>query len=355
MLARLKQLQSKGNKASILCFHCAETHHRLLSDSAASEASNVIVVKHRDTRRGIYYGLNFYQEALPLPWLQTIGEGFAEVSRTIMQKMKEQSVDYVITADEDYVPLFAAWLLDIPGMHGFHALCNLQRFAHATNHFRFLKERTVFVGSEFMRSKINTVLGVDAVMWYPPLECTTYLANRTMNARRNIGFYSAGRFKGEEIVNWIIEHMEEYSFVIVGRHYGKWSTDKPPHNLAYWGHVRDMRRFYEKIDLLLVPSIVEENLPRVILEAAVSGIPTIGNRLGGISEAVGAGGVLIDVDPNQSSAADIGERYVQEIRRLMGDDALYRQYSEKSTANAELYWQKQEQATQLVYDRYFHS
>ncbi|WP_234362161.1 glycosyltransferase [Streptomyces sp. IMTB 1903] len=57
-----------------------------------------------------------------------------------------------------------------------------------------------------------------------------------------------------------------------------------------------MGPIYAANDLLLVPSQVEDAFPRVIVEAGLHGVPTIGSSRGGIPEAVGDGGVILHPD-----------------------------------------------------------
>ncbi|MFJ2747180.1 glycosyltransferase [Streptomyces sp. NPDC087297] len=53
---------------------------------------------------------------------------------------------------------------------------------------------------------------------------------------------------------------------------------------------------YAGNDLLLVPSQVEDAFPRVIVEAGLHGVATIGSSRGGIPEAAGDGGVILHPD-----------------------------------------------------------
>lgn len=57
-----------------------------------------------------------------------------------------------------------------------------------------------------------------------------------------------------------------------------------------------MGPIYAANDLLLVPSQVEDAFPRVIVEAGLHGVPTIGSSRGGIPEAVGNGGMILHPD-----------------------------------------------------------
>jgi glycosyltransferase involved in cell wall biosynthesis len=60
----------------------------------------------------------------------------------------------------------------------------------------------------------------------------------------------------------------------------------------------DPAQFFTEIDVLLVPSLWYEPLPRVIQEAYAAGVPIVGSRRGGIPELIedGVTGLLFDPD-----------------------------------------------------------
>jgi glycosyltransferase involved in cell wall biosynthesis len=58
----------------------------------------------------------------------------------------------------------------------------------------------------------------------------------------------------------------------------------------------DMRKVYGRSKILLAPSVWEEGYGRVVTEAQISGIPVVASTRGGLPEAVGAGGILLDLD-----------------------------------------------------------
>jgi glycosyltransferase involved in cell wall biosynthesis len=62
----------------------------------------------------------------------------------------------------------------------------------------------------------------------------------------------------------------------------------PASHIAFLGRVTP-REFFGTIDLLVVPSIVEDSLPRVVHEAFVHGVPVIGSAIGGIPEMISHG------------------------------------------------------------------
>jgi glycosyltransferase involved in cell wall biosynthesis len=65
-------------------------------------------------------------------------------------------------------------------------------------------------------------------------------------------------------------------------------------NIKYLPNQSDMRRVYGTSKLVIMPSQWKEPFGRVPIEASFSGIPAIASRVGGLPEAVGDGGVLID-------------------------------------------------------------
>ncbi len=86
-----------------------------------------------------------------------------------------------------------------------------------------------------------------------------------------------------------------------------------------------MKSVYAQTKILLTPSKVEEAWGRVASEAQYNGIPVLASDIGGLPEAVGPGGVLID------PSGPI-ELWVETLRRLWNDDAFYREKSEAALA-----------------------
>ena len=212
-----------------------------------------------------------------------------------------------------------------------------------------MRKRTVVAHSRFLQAEIKKRLGLDAVLCYPFIDLDAYRCRNVGKTRTHrIGFYSAGERKGSKIVAEIVDRMPERQFVIIGG-YSERPPDALPDNLTYWGYIPDIRQFYREIDLLLVPSVCQEPFGRVILEAAVNGIPVIANREGGIPEALGGSGVLINKEPDPAAMA---EKYVVAIQRLLDDDTLYRQYSQRALARAKAYDQEQNRTSHEFYARY---
>jgi len=94
-------------------------------------------------------------------------------------------------------------------------------------------------------------------------------------------------------------------------------------NVTSWPRQTDMTVVWAQTRLLIVPSQVPEAFGRVAPEAQVEGIPVIASRLGGLIEAVGDGGVLVEdyADPRA---------WVHTIDRVIDDRGLYQKLSDKA-------------------------
>ncbi len=145
--------------------------------------------------------------------------------------------------------------------------------------------------------------------------------------------------------------MGDVPFVVMGRNYESQGAS-PPANVKYLGDVSDNRFFYDKTGLLLVPSVAQEGFSRVIMEAAANGIPSIANRIGGIPEAMGSSGILIDTDAGKDPPEKVAEKYVSAIRSVLSDDGAYAAWCQKALQRAKDYEHEQYQTSLSVYDRY---
>lgn len=94
----------------------------------------------------------------------------------------------------------------------------------------------------------------------------------------------------------------------------------------------DMGAVYGATKILLAPSLWHESGPRVAVEAMSLGIPTIGSNRGGLPGVVGDAGIVIDPPPplieQHWLVPPLSDAipWVDAIRNLLGDDALYDEY-----------------------------
>ncbi len=108
--------------------------------------------------------------------------------------------------------------------------------------------------------------------------------------------------KGVDIFLEIARYLPQENFLAVGRTsssvHKKLSRIK---NVTYVPWTENKADVFRKTKLLLVPSLWEEAFGRVCLEAIYSGIPCIVSNRGGLPEAVGPGGVIVDDFENASA------------------------------------------------------
>ena len=111
-------------------------------------------------------------------------------------------------------------------------------------------------------------------------------------------------------------------------------------NVTFLRAQDDMRSLYSRARLLLAPSIWEEAFGRVATEAHCSGIPVVASTRGGLPEAVGPGGILLD------PCAPIAE-WAAAIDKLWNDTTYYARLSQAALTYAqrdELQREKQTEA-----------
>ena len=98
-------------------------------------------------------------------------------------------------------------------------------------------------------------------------------------------------------------------------------------NVSFQRRVSDMAEIYSKTRLLLVPSVWEEGFGMVAVEAQSCSIPVIASNRGGLPEAVGNGGILIDDYKNPKC-------WVDAINTILNYKETYAEWSVKAKMNA---------------------
>ncbi|MFD4767556.1 glycosyltransferase [Streptomyces niveus] len=145
--------------------------------------------------------------------------------------------------------------------------------------------------SEFVRRRAQALGGTRLDVIYPPF--VPVLGKPSAPRSTAVLMVNPIPAKGSDLLHQLIRDMPEQHFTLVE---GWWDTaDRfaAYPNVTYVPRVYDMGPLYRTHRLLLAPSTVEDAFPRVIIEAALHGTPTIGSDRGGIPEAVGAGGIVM--------------------------------------------------------------
>lgn len=158
---------------------------------------------------------------------------------------------------------------------------------------------------------------------YPSIDANKYYSG--VNSQEYITIINPVKPKGSDIFLEIAKRIPEKGFLAVGN-CDSGLMRRSPDNVYFLPWVSDMKKVYSKTKVLLVPSKWEETFGRVAVEAGINAIPTIASNRGGLPEAVGNGGVLIDDFTNISA-------WVNVILRL-DDEDLYRRFSHNAFLHA---------------------
>lgn len=97
-----------------------------------------------------------------------------------------------------------------------------------------------------------------------------------------------------------------------------------------------MKSIYAETAVLLAPSLGFESWGRVATEAVMNGIPVLASTTGGLPEAVGSGGIVLDPPESCAGARENWLRLPSESECRPWIDAHYRLWDEGGSAM----WQK---------------
>jgi len=115
-------------------------------------------------------------------------------------------------------------------------------------------------------------------------------------------------------------------------------STKWPRSLDLLGpldHERELPAILRRAAVGVFPSVGDEAMPLAVLEAMSSGLPVVASDFGGLSEAVGDTGALVDpTDPDEMAAALYRLLEDREAARALGDRARERACSHFTWANA---------------------
>lgn len=191
---------------------------------------------------------------------------------------------------------------------------------------RDLEGISYVANSHFTAARWKELLGIEAEVVHPLIRRENY---ETETARENVTFINPFPQKGLEVALEVAERCPEIPFVFVE----SWklhpesmarlqSRLAPLSNVLLRPRTRDMKSVYGKAKIVLAPSQWEEAFGRIAVEAHFSGIPVVASARGGLPEAVGPGGILMD--PGAGA-----EAWAEAVRNLWHDQAFY---AEKSRA-----------------------
>jgi glycosyltransferase involved in cell wall biosynthesis len=184
----------------------------------------------------------------------------------------------------------------------------------------------VIANSHYVKRVIQRLVGLEARVVYPFTDLDRYRSEGGDHDR--VLFVKPQYVKGLPIALAIARRMPDTRFLVAGRPSSRARRALGRlANVELCGWVSDMREVYARTRVLLGPSIWPEPFGRVFVEAGAAGIPSVGSARGGIPEAIGDGGLLVE------DVFDV-ERWVEALRALE-DPATWADRSAKARAHAE--------------------
>ncbi|QNE04865.1 glycosyltransferase [Croceicoccus marinus] len=174
--------------------------------------------------------------------------------------------------------------------------------------------------SRFTAERLKNDYNIDAVVIPPLFEADNY---RVETSRECITFINPHPSKGRDIAFDLAKLLPDEKFIFVRA----WSLDQEDEsklqnisqscaNIEVIERTDDMKQIYSRTKVVLVPSRWEEAWGRVVSEAHFSGIPVIATSIGGLPEAVGPGGILMEPEAT-------AEDWSRALRALCKDGQQY--------------------------------
>jgi glycosyltransferase involved in cell wall biosynthesis len=168
---------------------------------------------------------------------------------------------------------------------------------------------------------------------------------RVHSIRESVLFVNPVEEKGVEIALRLAEERPDIPFDFVecwernslARYSERVSRTK---NIRWHKSQLDVRKFYGRAKLLLMPSQWEEAWGRCATEAQLNAIPVLASRIGGLPESVGSGGML--VEPNAPL-----ETWLAALSRMWDDEQQYEIYAQEALK----YSQRPQIRPDLIMDR----
>ena len=248
-----------------------------------------------------------------------------QVVRTVIQR--EQPDVVVVLAVKPVLMALAAQPAGVP------IIMKLQdvEFDQHGGAFEALGPVAAVANSQFTAKTYRDAYGIDPAVIYPFVYAQKF---GQPTSRENVTFINPHAFKGLQIALGVARACPDIPFVFIET----WPL-KPDERRALAAEMaslpnvtlrkpqKNMSAVYGKCKILLVPSLWYEGYGKVVTEAALSGIPAVASRLGGLPEAVGPGGIL--VDPKGPLAP-----WIAAIRLLWTNDTEYQKVSAAALTHA---------------------
>lgn len=176
----------------------------------------------------------------------------------------------------------------------------------------------IIYASLYAKNQFKHIVNCPQKVLYPPVDKNDYITDSKKG--QYVTMINPVLLKGGLTFERIVEKMKTDKFLCALGWYDptKDGINVYQHsNLTVLPKQNIMKNIYRQTKLLPVPSVWRECCPRVIIEAALNGIPSIASNRGGVREAVGQGGILIDDFLNV-------DQWVSTIQHLLNSPKEYR-------------------------------
>lgn len=190
----------------------------------------------------------------------------------------------------------------------------------------------VVSNSQFVAAQVRAALGLDTPVVYPPIDLDA--CRSAAHEPADVTMVNPRDVKGIDTTLAVAALLPHRTFLLQEA----WALDpaeraalldrlRPLPHVRLAPVARSVADVYRRTAVLLVPSRVVETFGRVALEGAANGIPVVATRAGGLPEAVGAGGVL--VDPGAPATT-----WAAAVEELMADPGLRAQVGAAGVVHA---------------------
>lgn len=250
------------------------------------------------------------------PW-EAVDEVAKKMQADVVVVLARQPVKMAKAAQQAGVPLLMM-------------LQDVEKADHGGN-FEDLGKIQCVANSQFTADFYKEHYGVSPGVIHPIIDAEKY---RTPTTRENVTFINPQPVKGLDIALAAAKACPDIPFSFVEgwplkpderRALMKELAQYP--NVTFHPPTKNMREIYGKCKILLAPSRWSEAYGRVASEPQFSGIPVIASNRGGLPEAVGPGGILLDPDGPQ-------EAWNEAIRALWENEQRYQELSEAAKKHA---------------------
>lgn len=217
--------------------------------------------------------------------------------------------------------------------------------------------------SQYTQQWITSVWGRDSAVVYPHIDFDFYTSPD--GPADSVSMINPIEMKGGEIFRTVAEQSSEREFMAKGGWYSfrnndfSWDldairiqastfhgapldlpdeeiTENGPTDVSFedienvtFTNTPEILDVYANTAVLLVPSVWQETFGRVVLEAMWNSIPVVASHRGGLPEACGGAGLLVEEFTNPDA-------WVKQLGKL-DDPAVYNGFAERGRARAEEY------------------